>query len=587
MKGSLQRRNLILLLAVDAVLALIFSRGEYWNFSDGIVKEVLFLAFDAFLLLFLPLFFVLNGKAGEWLNQVVDSLREALRKLWNNRLQTFKNAGVCALSVPVSFVFSYGVSSALHIENNMILQWSVFAVVLLSAVIFLMRKQIAEKPEWFFFIVTVILGMYMIEVRPTEVGYSWDDQEHFERTVSLATLNGPYYEADESVYLNAWEPASKATQEERAERIEFLNESFAEHRVHEPYSHGNLRHISIESYLPYAAGIVFGRGIGLPYVSALKCGLFFNVLFYAAIMAWAMSRLKYGKILLAVIALFPTNMYMVTSFSYDPWITAWIALAFAVFFSCLQEPEKKLTDRDVGIMLGAFVLGCLPKAIYFVLMFPLLFMPKDRFVDERQRRKFIMLVFMTAFLLAATFILPMFIGGAGTGDARGGSDVNSTEQIKFILSEPLTYAGILFRFLVSDFLNITHADNYIVNYAYMGMAEGIIMPITVTLLFVMFTDRNGRESRTVPVMLASMFAFLSMAVLIATAMYVSFTPVRLETVNGCQHRYLIPMVFPALYMHGIDRFENRMNRFLFNAVPMMIMAWSIIISLGSMLYVMY
>ena len=587
MTGSLQRRNLISLLAVGAVLALIFSNAENWNFNDGIVKEALFLAFDLFLVVLLPLFFLFNKKAGAWLNQVMDKLREAISKLWENRIQTAKYAGICAAGIPVSWGLSYGVSALLQIENNMILQWSVLAVVFLAIAVWLLRKQAATKPELLFFVITMILGIYMIEVRPVEVGYSWDDQEHFERTVSLATLNGPYYEADESFYLNAWEPASKASETERAERTEFLNTSFENKIVRDNLNHGNLRHISLESYIPYAAGIIFGRGIGLKYISALKCGLFFNLLFYAAVMAWAMSKLKFGRILIAVIALFPTNMYMVTSFSYDPWITAWITLAFAYFFSYLQEPGKILSGRDMGIILWAFILGCLPKAIYFVLMFPLLFMPKDHFESISQQRKYITLVFMTAFLLAGTFLLPMLVGGAGSGDARGGSEVDATGQIKYILANPLEYAKTLFGFMTSEFLNVTHADRYIVNYAYMGMADEMSVPTGLVLLGVMFTDHNGKAGKTLPVLLSSMFAFFCMAVLIATAMYISFTPVGLNTVNGCQHRYLIPMVFPALYMHSIDRFENRMNLSFYNVLPMLAMALMTILSLGSRLYMMY
>ncbi|MBR3364944.1 MAG: hypothetical protein IKG53_08765, partial [Solobacterium sp.] len=137
MTGSLQRRNLISLLIVSAVLALIFSNAENWNFNDGIVKEALFLAFDLFLVVLLPLFFLFNKKAGAWLNQVMDKLREAISKLWENRIQTAKYAGICIMGVPVSVGLSYGASALLQIENNMILQWSVLAVVFLAIAVWL------------------------------------------------------------------------------------------------------------------------------------------------------------------------------------------------------------------------------------------------------------------------------------------------------------------------------------------------------------------------------------------------------------------------------------------------------------------
>jgi uncharacterized membrane protein len=36
-------------------------------------------------------------------------------------------------------------------------------------------------------------------------------------------------------------------------------------------------------------------------------------------------------------------------------------------------------------------------------------------------------------------------------------------------------------------------------------------------------------------------------VLAATALYIDYTPVRYGTINGCQLRYILPVVFPVLY----------------------------------------
>lgn len=48
---------------------------------------------------------------------------------------------------------------------------------------------------------------------------------------------------------------------------------------------------------------------------------------------------------------------------------------------------------------------------------------------------------------------------------------------------------------------------------------------------------------------------LGAIVLVLTALYVSYTPVGAHTVNGCQERYIIPILFPFLYFIG----ENRMT----------------------------
>ena len=70
-------------------------------------------------------------------------------------------------------------------------------------------------------------------------------------------------------------------------------------------------------------------------------------------------------------------------------------------------------------------------------------MPVNKFKDKKQRKIYYAIIIGTAIFLMMTFLLPMLINSPGTGDSRGGSDVNSTEQIKYILSNPLEYSDTL------------------------------------------------------------------------------------------------------------------------------------------------
>lgn len=56
-----------------------------------------------------------------------------------------------------------------------------------------------------------------------------------------------------------------------------------------------------------------------------------------------------------------------------------------------------------------FLLGIAPKAIYFVIMFVLLFMPVDKFKDKKQRRIYYSIIVGVAIFLMMTFLLPMLI----------------------------------------------------------------------------------------------------------------------------------------------------------------------------------
>ena len=76
-------------------------------------------------------------------------------------------------------------------------------------------------------------------------------------------------------------------------------------------------------------------------------------------------------------------------------------------------------------------------------------MPKRKFEDAKQRKIFYAMVIGASLFLMATFVMPMIIGGPGTGDARGGADVNATEQVKFILNNPFCNKIINFMHIIN------------------------------------------------------------------------------------------------------------------------------------------
>lgn len=587
MKEMTYKRNLISLILVNSVLAFIFVRSQYWNFNDGILREMALLIALAILLLFVPLIVICSSKAANRLNTVCEHIINAVQDLIQNYKKVLYAVGLLFAAVALSIGLSYAISAVFSIANNMILLSMILSICLIAVMIWLLRSHIQEKPEQLFLAAVLIAGSFMIAVRPCEVGYSWDDHIHFVRTMSLATLDGPYYLSDYMIYENAWEPASKASQEERAERTQLLNESYANGELYEVPRHGNLRYLCIESYAPYAAGIIFGRGIGLSYVNQLRSGMFFNLLFYTFVFYWAMTKLKTGKVLVAVIGLMPTNLFMVTSFSYDPWITAWLVLGFAYYFGYLQDQERKLSNADMCIMIFAFWIGCLPKAIYFLLMFPLLFLPKRVFNSNKQRSLYYFLVVISAGYLASTFVLPKLLHGFGQGDTTGTAAVNSGSQVEYILSEPLVYAKILLNFLISFYVNPLRIGEYSVNYAYMGVGKAFYYLVPLIMWITAWTDKDGESTKTKPAFASTAFSMFWLIILIPTAMYISFTAYRNPTIEGAQPRYLIPLVFPALYLHSFDCFRNPISRKIYNMIPIVLMALIVIVDFGCMLYVRY
>lgn len=275
------------------------------------------------------------------------------------------------------------------------------------------------------------------------------------------------------------------------------------------------------------------------------------LLLCATVFALGIRRLVYGKHLFAVCALLPSTLFLSVNFSCDVFITSFIALAAAYFIGELQRPNEPLTLKNAIIMISALAIGCGPKAIYFALFIPLLFMPKAKFTSPRTARIFRLCILGVMFFIFLTIIAPFFLGGAGYSDIRGGSDVNATEQIKYILTTPFVYLRDLFRFL-AGYVGLPSATAHVIFYAYLPSGSAFLGSAYILLaLCVAMADRRRDEAwdlsvRPFPKAISLLTVFATIC-LIATSLYVGFTPVGASTINGCQFRYLFPLIPIALY----------------------------------------
>ncbi|MBE6127862.1 MAG: DUF2142 domain-containing protein [Erysipelotrichaceae bacterium] len=581
MEQQSYKRNVLVCLITNVILAFLLIRAEHWNFSDGYFHEVVYGAVIATLIFVIPLLYP-RFTFLQNLYQKAENLGTAAgRYLKENYRQILINMAVYTGAALI------GLTAALIINKNEIITLGIISGCLAAASVWVCRSSLADHPEKLFAALALISGMFFIQAAPTQVGICWDDNFHYDGTIALLTVNGACYQSDAKIIDNVGDVALDKegyTQAERQTWDSELNSLYTEEQMM-PYNHRNFGTNTI-AYIPYSLGLYFGRGLGLPYTAVFRMEKLFNLLFYIGIFCLAIRKLKFGKILVACIGLVPTNLFMTTSFSYDPWIISLTVLGYAYFFAALQERDKQLTNSEIVIMLGAFALACIPKALYVVLMLPLLFMPKDKFASPKQRKGYLIGGFAIAILLSASVLLPMFIHGAGEGDTRGGSNVNSAEQIRFIASEPAAFLKIISSFILKDYINPLATPQYCVNYAYLGFGRFLYVA-PVTLLLTGLLDRKGISGRTMPVTIGTIIAVVLAIILIPTALYISYTDVRATTVYGCQHRYLMPVVFPALYINGFDSLKNRISSYIFASVPMLIMALLFISDLAVILAEMY
>ena len=426
-----------------------------------------------------------------------------------------------------------------------------------------LRRTVGRSPEFGFLAVALICGSLLSVTEPRNFN-SWDELIHYQRAENIASVLVPdlYFRPDTT---------SSSYSIEQQNKIDTLVDGSYQRSRRKPTFY-DLTYNKV-GYLPSAIALAIGSWIHLPHHLCFVVGRWMNVVLYSLVVFFAIRKLATGKMIMSVIALFPTSIFLASNYNYDSWVTAFTMLGLAYLFGGLQRPDKRLTVCEMCLMLGAFVVGLGPKAIYFPLMLLLFLLRPDKFTSPMHHKYFTRATALSTVLVICSFVLPFVFSGIGGNDKRGGDAVNSAEQVKFILGQPLVYIKILLGFMLKYF-DPTRAGRFTTFFSYLGMANGVWV-VLGTLGLAALTDKNRHDEATATWRIRSsvVAVFLATVSLIATALYVSFTPVGSPGISGVQPRYLIPLLFPLFLVSGSSRLKIPFNRDIYHSALFTVMAF--------------
>lgn len=454
----------------------------------------------------------------------------------------------------------------------------VFGIIELVAVFYIGYKCLKEKPENLFLPITLILGLVMLFGSPVQ-HICWDCDSHHKWSVYMSYPGAAYMTSADVAFAKVANETliiDGHTLQSYENDLEYLNEAdktLAEQRR----SSFSLPHLASGVFIAVAR--MFGASFEVKY----NLGRLAHLLLYSLICYFAIKKIKSGKMILATICLFPTNLFLATNYAYDWFVTGFTILGTACFVSELQEPDKPVSIKDTLIMGFAFVFGALPKMVYIILMGMTLFMRKN-WISKKEKRKYYLILVSVFAVLFTYFMVTTLIKVGGPGDTRGG-DVNPSAQLSGILANPFDYIKLLFKFL-RTYLSFGTMKEYISNFAYFGVGKYWIIAACL-LIFVSLTDANNTISFKIPLYMRglSVLLFVGMAALIATALYIYFTPFNAQTILGCQPRYITPLLSPLLLLVTGKRFNIIKNKSIYNGAVMAVSSAVAMLEIYSMVIV--
>ncbi len=449
----------------------------------------------------------------------------------------------------------------------------------ISAAMFIADKAISRdlKPAVLFLVLFIILGVTLSYIKPPSIGGGWDEAIHYRYATEFknAVLGGEYTLADVNCENNVhyYNRYGKDGQN-------YFNTLIYEDGIKLAPNPLEITVYKGLAYFPTAFVTVVAEALGADIIKTLFLSKTVNVFVYALVLYFGMRRLKSGGLIFAAAAMMPTAVFISTTINYDYWVTAFIGGAFMYFIALLQDRDRTVTVRDWVAILVMFFLGCGSKAVYCILILPFFFAPKDRFKDKKQMKYSRLAVCATLLIIALIMLLPFLADTSIMTDERGnveGMATDAGEQVKYILTNPLKYTVILVEFVL-EYLSLGNANLYSGAFLPYGYASSYIGTISILLIVItVILDRSEKDvfkgSRVLK--LSSIAAFLGSVVLVATSLYISFTPVGYEAINGVQYRYILPALPMLLYAAGSGRLIKSFNKNILTVAVFSLLALTI------------
>lgn len=157
---------------------------------------------------------------------------------------------------------------------------------------------------------------------------------------------------------------------------------------------------------------------------------------------------------------------------------------------------------------------------------------------------------LLALALVISFLLPLVFPVPGSvGDIRGGADVNSSEQMRHVLSDPLGYIEVFVRYVVTAFLPLANIEDAFTSMSYLGTMNALhpwmvgVVTLGVAVIGLLDSDEQSKKLVSRKNIVWSLVVTVCSLALVCTSLYITFTAVGSPTIAGVQPRYAIPL-FP-------------------------------------------
>lgn len=414
-------------------------------------------------------------------------------------------------------------------------------------------------PERVFLFFGVLFGVMIMIFTPPFL-YP-DENAHFYRTLGIIDGQIVVQKPDEE-HSGSFLPKSVHELEKATKFYDFLTDrdclkekiSFKDISEASSYTkngekifinHINTALYSPVAYMPQVTGLKFMEMFTPSLLYIMFGGKIFNFLFYLILGFFAIRSLPFLKWVGVLILLAPINLSLAGSLSTDPVLLSSSMLFFAKILQYSVGDDSKIGWKQVVLLaVLAFIIGQVKQN--FLIVFFVFLIPKKKFCGGY-------------FVKMATVVVPSVVlslvwGKIASSVLVPGNGAKPVEQVVYILSHPIEYLQTFFRTsrifsrMLREMVGVLGWLNIRLDWWAYGL---YYIFFVLNVFFSIDVDDKGREMFSLKQKLIILSLSLLIIFVVSTNMYIVWSHVGADLIDGIQGRYFASVLLPAAAFFSI------------------------------------
>ena len=298
------------------------------------------------------------------------------------------------------------------------------------------------------------------------------------------------------------------------------------------------------SYLAQAPAMAAGEALGLPPLAIFYLGRLAGLLTGIALTVFAIRIMPVHKYGLAALALLPPILFSRSTLDADQLTNGLAFLFLALAMREIAAPDAIRWRTVAGLAIAAFLLAQ-AKSAYLLLPLLTLAIPAQRFGSMSRKVAACALICLPGIIASAGWMLLLKLTYFTALEYRTWSGVvEPHQQLALILSQPLGYAGTLFRTL---FATAFIPQSLVDFFGVFGPPVRLPWPIIVLLAGLLMAAILSGDHLVQQPLKAWRTRLLAIAIaaatvlLILTLLYLQWTRFGGPVIDGFNGRYLYPL----------------------------------------------